>query len=141
MTHMPDRRRFLGLTACSLATAGLAPLLGTGPAHAQLPPALPGMGDPDAVAFPVRRIQQDKLIDVEDGLLIRRAHPCAVGDRNPHLTAQIAHGQRLDVQRPSRVIARDQDARSRGPATGERRGESCHEVARLQILHQSRIDR
>ena len=49
MTHMPDRRRFLGLTACSLATAGLAPLLGTGPAHAQLPPALPGMGDPDAV--------------------------------------------------------------------------------------------
>ena len=50
MTHTFDRRRFLGLTACSLATAGLAPLLGaSGTALAQLPPAIPGMDDPDAV--------------------------------------------------------------------------------------------
>jgi histidinol-phosphate aminotransferase len=45
-----SRRHFLGLSACSLATAGLAPLLGAGgTAWAQLPPALPGMDDPDAV--------------------------------------------------------------------------------------------
>ncbi|GAB2501828.1 pyridoxal phosphate-dependent aminotransferase [Pseudoxanthomonas sangjuensis] len=45
-----SRRGFLGLSACSLATAGLAPLLGaSGDAHTQLPPTSPGMDDPDAV--------------------------------------------------------------------------------------------
>lgn len=45
-----SRRGFLGLSACSLATAGLAPLLGaSGDARAQLPPTPPGMDDPDAV--------------------------------------------------------------------------------------------
>ncbi|KAF1710536.1 aminotransferase [Pseudoxanthomonas kalamensis DSM 18571] len=45
-----SRRGFLGLSACSLATAGLAPLLGNASAaHAQLPPSLPGMDSPDAV--------------------------------------------------------------------------------------------
>lgn len=50
MAHPLSRRHFLGLSACSLATAGLAPLLGaSGTARAQLPPAIPGMDDPDAV--------------------------------------------------------------------------------------------
>ena len=46
-----SRRHFLGLSACSLATAGLAPLLGAGgQARAQqLPPSVPGMDAPDAV--------------------------------------------------------------------------------------------
>lgn len=50
MAQPLSRRHFLGLSACSLATAGLAPLLGAGGnARAQLPPALPGMDHPDAV--------------------------------------------------------------------------------------------
>ncbi|WP_372014172.1 pyridoxal phosphate-dependent aminotransferase [Pseudoxanthomonas sp. 10H] len=50
MTSPLSRRHFLGLSACSLATAGLGPLLGaSGRAAAQLPPAIPGMDDPDAV--------------------------------------------------------------------------------------------
>ena len=50
MAQPLSRRHFIGLSACSLATAGLAPLLGgAGTAHAQLPPAIPGMDDPDAV--------------------------------------------------------------------------------------------
>ncbi|MFT3762827.1 MAG: pyridoxal phosphate-dependent aminotransferase [Pseudoxanthomonas sp.] len=46
-----SRRGFLGLSACSLASAGLAPLIGVGgSARAQqLPPLPPGMDDPDAV--------------------------------------------------------------------------------------------
>lgn len=45
-----SRRGFLDLSACSLATAGLAPLLGaSGGARAQMPPNPPGMNDPDAV--------------------------------------------------------------------------------------------
>ncbi len=45
-----SRRCFLGLSACSLATAGLAPLLGaSGGAQAQLPPTPPEMNAPDAV--------------------------------------------------------------------------------------------
>ena len=45
-----SRRGFLDLSACSLATAGLAPLLGaSGGAWAQMPPTPPGMDDPDAV--------------------------------------------------------------------------------------------
>ncbi|UNK57096.1 pyridoxal phosphate-dependent aminotransferase [Pseudoxanthomonas daejeonensis] len=50
MAHPLSRRHFLGLSACSLATAGLAPLIGSGGmARAQLPPSIPGMDDPDAV--------------------------------------------------------------------------------------------
>lgn len=50
MAQPLSRRHFLGLSACSLASAGLAPLLGDGgAARAQLPPALPGMDHPDAV--------------------------------------------------------------------------------------------
>ena len=50
MAHPLSRRHFLGMSACSLATAGLAPLLGSaGAARAQLPPAIAGMEDPDAV--------------------------------------------------------------------------------------------
>jgi len=50
MAQPLSRRHFLGLSACSLASAGLAPLLGAGgSARAQLPPTLPGMDDPDAV--------------------------------------------------------------------------------------------
>ncbi len=50
MAQPLSRRHFLGLSACSLATAGLAPLLGAGGSvRAQLPPSLPGMDDPDAV--------------------------------------------------------------------------------------------
>jgi histidinol-phosphate aminotransferase len=50
MTQPLSRRHFLGLSACSLATAGLAPLLGAGgTANAQLPPGIPGADDPDAV--------------------------------------------------------------------------------------------
>lgn len=45
-----SRRGFLGLSACSLATAGLVPLFGaSGAAQAQLPPTPPGMNDADAV--------------------------------------------------------------------------------------------
>lgn len=50
MVQPLSRRHFLGLSACSLATAGLAPLLGvTGTARAQLPPPVPGMDAPGAV--------------------------------------------------------------------------------------------
>jgi histidinol-phosphate aminotransferase len=50
MNQPLSRRGFLGLSACSLATAGLAPLLAAGDdARAQLPPTPPGMNDPDAV--------------------------------------------------------------------------------------------
>ena len=50
MAQPLSRRHFLGITACSLATAGLAPLPGaSGDAQAQLPPSLPGMDSPDAV--------------------------------------------------------------------------------------------
>ena len=45
-----SRRGFLSLSACSLATAGLAPLLGAaGKAHSQFAPAPTGMNAPDAV--------------------------------------------------------------------------------------------